>query len=77
MAKKKKASVKKVSGIKGGEGPKIEPVDNALAINQIVNELKALKKRIMNLRDLQIDKEKRIDRLVDVLGKGNKNFKGI
>lgn len=74
MAKKK--VVKKVPGIKGGEGPKIEPVDNALAINQIINEVKRQKTEINLLGAGQRVLAERIDRLVNAISKA-KSVKGI
>ncbi len=67
MAKKK---VKKAKwGARNGTGPTITPIDNALEINQIVNEIKELKQANAKTNS-------RFDRLVDAIDK-SKKIRGI
>ena len=64
MAKKK---VEKE--IARGTGPTVTPIDNALEINQIINEVKSLKHE-------GIKTNERIDRIVDAIARSRK-VKGL
>ncbi len=69
MAKKKKDT----ETLKDTVSP-VEALQKSLDV--LVGETNTLKERIMNLRDLQIETNKRIDRLVDAHCK-SKTLKGI